>query len=104
MRQLGGAVGRSRPDHGARGTLPGEFILFAVGIAPDAGAKEVVGRHASRVVDAVSAHRAPSGYLNFAERPGDAAALYEADAYARLCELKERYDADDLFRSNHPVK
>jgi hypothetical protein len=43
-------------------------------------------------------------YLNFSEMEGETADGFDAATYARLCEVKARYDADDLFRSNHPVE
>src|SRR5262249_57438508 len=42
LRHLGGALGRSRPGHGAVSTLPGPCASFAVGIAAAAGARDVV--------------------------------------------------------------
>ncbi|HEV2787189.1 MAG TPA: BBE domain-containing protein [Solirubrobacteraceae bacterium] len=42
-------------------------------------------------------------YLNFAERPIDAATIYRPRAYQRLREIKAAYDPEDLFLSNHPI-
>ena len=44
-------------------------------------------------------------YLNFAERPKTGKALFGSyGTYARLRAAKAAYDADDVIRSNHPVK
>jgi FAD/FMN-containing dehydrogenase len=103
LRQLGGAVAEAQPHHGARGTFPGRYILFAVGIAPDPDAVALVRGHAGRIVEALSEHHAESGYLNFKEQAGDAADLYDEDSYGRLRAIKAGYDPEDLFRSNHPI-
>jgi hypothetical protein len=103
LRQLGGAIAEAQPHHGARGTFPGRYLLFGVGIAPDPDAVALVRGHAGRIVDALSEHHAESGYLNFKEQAGDSADLYDEDAYGRLRAIKAGYDPEDLFRSNHPI-
>jgi FAD/FMN-containing dehydrogenase len=103
LRQLGGAVARPQDGHGARGTFPGRYLMFAVGMAMSPDMKAAVEAHASRLAAALSDHHSASGYLNFAEAPMDAAGLYDDHSYARLREVKAAYDAGDLFRSNHPI-
>ena len=78
LRQLGGAVARSSDDHGARGTLPGRYTMFGVGMASSPDAAAAVVAHAGRIAAALSEHVSESGYLNFAERRGvDPASLYD---------------------------
>ena len=103
LRQLGGAIAEDLPEHGARGTLPGGYIMFAVGMVMGPGAKEAIEAHAGRLVEALADYKAESGYLNFAEAPTDPAELYGEEAYGRLRAIKAGYDPEDLFRSNHPV-
>jgi hypothetical protein len=103
LRQLGGAIAESRPDHGARGTFPGKFILFGVGMVMAPEMKAVVEGHAGRIVEALAEHHSASGYLNFCEQAGDTARLYDDEAYGRLRDIKAAYDPADLFRSNHPI-
>jgi hypothetical protein len=42
-------------------------------------------------------------YLNFTERSAAPSEFFTAEALHRLRQVKQRYDADDLVRSNHPV-
>ena len=104
LRQLGGALGEPPDGAGALAALPDEFTLFGVGIAMGEGAAEAIGGHLERVRQAMAPWR--SGiYLNFSEHPGrDVAEAFDEATYARLREVKARYDGGDLFRSNHPVE
>jgi Berberine and berberine like len=44
-------------------------------------------------------------YLNFCESPGGGAPrAFDEKTYARLRDVKARYDGGDLFRSNHHVE
>ena len=103
VRQLGGAIAKPRPEHGARGTFPGSYILFAVGMVMAPEMKAVIEGHAGRIVEALSENHSESGYMNFAERAGDASRLFEEESYGRLRAIKAGYDPEDLFRSNHPI-
>jgi FAD/FMN-containing dehydrogenase len=103
FRQLGGEIAEARPHHGARGTFPGSYLMFAVGMVMSPEMKTAIESHAGLLVDALSAHRSKSGYLNFAENGCDPAELYDADSYARLCEIKAAYDPANLFRANHAI-
>jgi hypothetical protein len=42
-------------------------------------------------------------YLNFAEEPFEMTKAFPAKTVDRLREVKQRYDLEDLFQSNHPV-
>jgi hypothetical protein len=42
-------------------------------------------------------------YANFVDVPIDTRACYPPETFDRLQEVKARYDADDLFRANHPI-
>lgn len=47
----------------------------------------------------------PATYVNFmgTEGPDAATTAYPASTFARLREVKRRYDPDNLFRSNHNI-
>jgi hypothetical protein len=102
IRHCGGALGRPAEGGGALAQLPGAFLTFAVGIVPVPEALEP-----NRAwVDAFTTALAPydSGrYLNFCEERFDLAKAFPAETIKRLCEVKERYDPQNLFRANHPV-
>ena len=42
-------------------------------------------------------------YLNFAENRVDLAETFPADAWARLCAVKERVDPDNVIHANHAI-
>jgi hypothetical protein len=102
-RQLGGALGREAPGHGALAKLDGDYALYAVGIAPpDAAA--AVDEALRAVVTSVAPWSNGRTFLNFAERPGAIEAAFGPDVLARLREVKSAYDPDDVFVANHGVR
>jgi FAD binding domain len=104
LRQLGGAVAVAPDGAGALGALPDEFTLYGVGMVMGPGAGEAIGAHLERVRETMAPWSA-GVYLNFCETVGGAAPrAFDEATYARLRELKARYDGGDLFRSNHPVE
>jgi FAD binding domain-containing protein/berberine-like enzyme len=104
LRQLGGALAEPAERAGALGALPDEYTLYGVGMAMGEGVAEAIGAHLARVREAMAPWSA-GVYLNFCERPGGGAPeAFDEETYGRLREIKSRYDANDLFRSNHPVE
>jgi FAD/FMN-containing dehydrogenase len=103
LRHLGGAVGRTSPDHGALDRLDGRFLMFAVGIPMDAEIAAAVEAHVHLVQVALAPWKSDQMYLNFSERPIGARSMYAPDAYRRLRRIKAKYDPQDVVRSNHPV-
>jgi hypothetical protein len=103
LRQLGGALSTAPEGAGALGSLSGEYQLYGVGMAMGPGAAEAIEAHLGRVAEAMGPWRGRS-YLNFADRPLDTAEGFDEATYARLRDVKARYDAGDLFRSNHPIE
>jgi FAD binding domain/Berberine and berberine like len=104
LRQLGGALAEAPDGAGALAALPDAFTLFGVGIAMGDGMAEAIGGHLERVKEALAPWRGGI-YLNFVEHPGrDVAEAFDEATYARLRDVKARYDAGDLFRSNHPIE
>jgi hypothetical protein len=104
LRQLGGALAEPPDGAGALAALPDEFTLFGIGIAMGDGMAGAIDGHLERVKQAMAPWRGGI-YLNFAEHAGrDVTDAFDAGTYARLREIKARYDGGDLFRSNHPVE
>ncbi len=103
VRQLGGALGRPRPEHAALASAPGEYGLYTVGIVSTPEAGRASAARFDMVKDAVSAWTSRQIVPNFAETRRDPTSFWTADACARLREVKARFDPDDMFRSNHPV-
>jgi FAD/FMN-containing dehydrogenase len=102
IRHDGGAMAQSDPSHGAMDCLPGEFLLFGVGIVPDpallAPTKEWLG--------AMSAAMKPwdaGRYLNFSDQTEDIGVAFPPATVERLRAAKAKYDPENLFHANHPV-
>jgi FAD/FMN-containing dehydrogenase len=102
VRHLGGAL--SRAGDGALPCFRGRFIVFAVGVAADPAAEAGLNEYCDRVCEAFEPWKAQVGYLNFADRRAHASAFFDVPTLARLLDVKSRYDAGDLIRSNHPVR
>ena len=102
LRQMGGALSRRSPGAGARATLPGTLVMFALGVPIDEASGAEIGSYLDAVYDAVAPYRA-GDYPNFVEKPADASAFFDADTWARLREVKALYDPSDLFKGNHHI-
>jgi hypothetical protein len=102
FRHMGGALAREAPGAGARAKLPGEICMVALGVVFDEPSDAAVRAALADVEAAVLPHRA-GHYPNFVEVPADASSFFEPGVWARLREVKARYDADDLFAGNHHV-
>jgi hypothetical protein len=104
LRSLGGALGRRTPGHGARATLDGDYLMFAVGgvFSPDQYA-EVSGQ-AEAVSQALAPWDSGTRYPNFEEGNVDARVFFEEDAWRLLRALRTEWDPEALFLANHEIK
>jgi hypothetical protein len=102
LRHMGGALARVAPGAGARATLPGEISLLGLGVVMDEESAPVVESSLAALYTALEPHRV-GDYPNFVEEPADASTFFDADAWARLREVKARYDAGDVFKGNHHI-
>src|SRR5215210_759513 len=105
LRSMGGALARRSPGHGARATLDGDYLMFAVGgvFTPDGYAE--VERQAEAVSQAMTPWDAGASYLNFEEREGvDAQVFFDADTWRLLRALRTHWDPKGLFLANHEIK
>ena len=103
IRQLDGELARVEAGHGVLSSIDARYALYAVGIAPTPDAGQTVRRYLDHLRDEMAPWAATSMYLNFADTRRDPAALWSEHGYRRLCQIKRRFDPDDLIRSNHPV-
>jgi hypothetical protein len=102
IRHCGGALGRPAESGGALAQLPGSFLAFGVGIVPVPEALPPTQAWLAAFTEALAPY--DSGrYLNFCEEPFEMSQAFPEETVKRLCEVKERYDPDNLFRANHPV-
>jgi hypothetical protein len=60
--------------------------------------------HAQRVLHAMAPWDSGRRYLNFTETRVDPRLIYPEATFDRLLAAKERYDPNDMFRANHPVR
>jgi len=100
-----GAVARVGADDTAFGSREAEYNLLILGISDDPGLDDANRDWARAMWKAVEPFSTGGVYVNYmdrdeSERIGDA---YGSTHYARLVELKKRYDPDDLFRLNQNI-
>jgi FAD/FMN-containing dehydrogenase len=102
LRHGGGALSREPKDAGALATLPGSFLAFGVGFVPVPEAMGPTRAWLGAFKAALEPYDA-GRYLNFVEESFDITQIFAPDVLERLREVKQRYDPDNLFHSNHPV-
>jgi FAD/FMN-containing dehydrogenase len=103
LRQLGGALARRAPGHGAVGGIDAEYVLFLCGMALDANMGAFMKDFAERVKSAMEPWSGPGQYLNFAEEQVDPSLSHEAGTWARLKAVKARMDPDNVIHANHAI-
>ena len=59
--------------------------------------------YTSRRARALRSWSIASRVLNFTEEPVDASSGYDAEAWGRLCAIRDVVDPTGLFRANHPL-
>jgi hypothetical protein len=104
MRHLGGELRRPRPDHGALASIDADYLMFAIGIVSTPELEAPVRTQVQAVKDTLAPWAAKSMYLNFAETHRDAATFWTEQGYHRLRRIKTAVDADDVIRSNQPIR
>jgi FAD/FMN-containing dehydrogenase len=104
IRQLGGAIARPAPEHGAASAIDSPYIMFAVGMAPTPEVAAVVEAQVDGVKEALSAAKSHYDYMNFRERNVKARRLYPNEiTYRRLQGVKAKYDPQDMIQANHRI-
>lgn len=102
LRHMGGALARRPPGAGARATLPGSLAMLSLGVAENEVSAATAQTYLSSVERAVVPYRT-GDYANFVMEPADASRFFDADAWARLRQVKALYDPSDLFKGNHHI-
>ncbi len=102
LRHGGGALSRAPQDAGALATLPGSFLAFAVGFVPVPEAMAPTRAWLGAFKAALEPYDA-GRYFNFVEESFDITQIFTPEVLGRLRKVKQRYDPENLFKSNHPV-
>jgi FAD/FMN-containing dehydrogenase len=108
VRQLGGALSRQPAVPNAMDNRDAAFVLGAIGVLMGPAAGLVPAATDAFVASFTRFSTRPGGatLVNFHGRPGDSADRarpWHPKTYARLCELKARFDPQNLFRFGHAV-
>ncbi|MDH3627391.1 MAG: FAD-binding oxidoreductase [Acidobacteriota bacterium] len=102
---IGGAVSRVAEDENAFGSRDAEYNLLILGTNDDPGLDDAIRDWARSFWTAAQPFSTGGVYVNYMDndesgRIGDA---YRASHYARLVDLKKKYDPDNLFRLNQNI-
>jgi FAD/FMN-containing dehydrogenase len=106
LHHLGGAVARVRTDDTAFVDRSSTFMYNIIGIWSDPAADDANRAWARAFATALDQFAADRAYLNFLSEPQPQPAIqraYGEQRYARLVDLKQKYDPDNIFRLNHNV-
>ena len=103
IRHIGGKLAVAAPGGGAVDCLHGNYLLYAVGIAPTPEAIVIVNAATRAVIEAVAPWHAEADYLNFREVPTPADRFYAAPTLERLRAVKLAHDPHNVVRSAHPL-
>ena len=106
FRGLGGAMGRVDRDATAFAHRERRYFVAIIGVWLDAAEDAAVHDAWTESLWQTIRHEGSGVYVNFlenegAERVRDA---YPPTTYARLAEIKRRYDPDNLFRFNQNIQ
>jgi len=103
LRQLGGALARSAPEHGAIDTLAGEYAYFGAGIAAAPPLAAANTAQLEQVAETLAPYSAGREYANFTEANGGADRFFADETLARLRAVKADVDPDGVFQANHEL-
>jgi FAD/FMN-containing dehydrogenase len=102
LRHEAGALSRAPQGAGALASLPGAFLAFGAGFVPAPEAMAPTRAWLGALKASLEPYVA-GNYLNFVEETFDITQIFPPEVLDRLREVKQRYDPDNLFKSNHPV-
>jgi FAD/FMN-containing dehydrogenase len=104
LEPMGGAINRMDPNGTALGRRDAPWCYHALAMWMEPG-QEAADAHigwARGLADAMAPHTTTGAYLNYTSDEGDerVRSTYGPEGYARLVELKDRYDPTNLFHLN----
>jgi len=80
------------------------YSTFIVAVCPTPELFEADRVWARELYGALKSHLSSRAYINALGDETDAASLYGEEKYARLAQIKRKYDPDNVFRRNHNIK
>jgi FAD/FMN-containing dehydrogenase len=102
---IDGACHRVGPDETAFGHRDANFSMVVVSAWEDPADDEANTAWVRQYSAAIAPHSEPGGYINFmAADDDDRVPANYGDNYARLVDVKRRYDPDNLFRVNQNIQ
>jgi FAD/FMN-containing dehydrogenase len=102
--RVGGAVSAVADDATAFSHRDAQYIFHPISVWQDpAMDDQVIGANRA-FCDAMRPHTTGAAYLNFTADDDRVRGAYGEEKYARLVELKDRYDPDNVFRLNQNIK
>ena len=104
LRQLGGALAEAADGAGALASLAGDYAYFAIGVPIDPAVGAAIEAHLPLVRAVLAGHETGRAYANFSERPSDLSRMFDDVTYHRLAAVKDRFDPQDVFQANQPVR
>jgi len=102
LRHGAGALSHPPEGAGALASLPGAFLAFAAGFVPVPEAMAPTRAWLGAFKASLEPYVA-GNFLNFVEEPFDITRVFPPEILDRLRAVKQRYDPDNLFHSNHPI-
>jgi FAD/FMN-containing dehydrogenase len=107
LRQLGGALTQPASVLSPMAHTAAPFSMNAIGMTPTPEAVRAIRGYLAHLAEAMGPHATGATYLNFLDldgaTPQRVRAAYSTQDWARLVDLKGRYDADNVFRFNRNV-
>jgi len=105
LRPLGGAIARVAPDATAYPHRAAPYVININGVDDDPAADDEVVAWTREAFDALTPFSTGGVYVNFVGNEGeDRVRAAYGQAYARLAEIKARYDPDNVFSTNQNVR
>jgi len=103
LRHIGGAFAQRAVGAGAVGSIPGQYVMHAIGLVPSPGALTVQTAAVRAAVGLLDPWRIDALALTFIDAPDEDRALGFGSAGRRLRALKAIFDPADVFAAANPV-
>jgi FAD/FMN-containing dehydrogenase len=102
LRQLGGALAKSDPAHGAIDVLDAQFAYVGVGIAATPEITAATDAHLEKVAEVLAPYDA-GRYANFTESRTGVDSFFGDETADRLRAVKQDVDPNNVFRANYAI-